>query len=107
MDGIAQSVEFRTSGSTGCSKTIVKSAASLAADVEMLHRSFPDLFGAKPYLLTTILPEHMFGTLWRVRLPALAGCEVHDATIVSVEELAAAARGREKTLLVTTPSFLE
>ena len=107
MDANVQMIEFQTSGSTGCAKTIVKTVASITADVEMLHQAFPDLFGPKPYVLTTIRPEHMFGTLWRMRLPELAGCEVHPETIVSVEELAAAARGREKTLLVTTPSFLE
>lgn len=107
MDKVSEIVEFHTSGSTGCAKTIVKSMASIEADVRMLHGAFPDLFGPRPYLLATIREEHMFGTLWRKRLPELAGCETYAGTVVSVEELAAAARGHEKTLLVTTPSFLE
>ena len=100
-------VEFRTSGSTGGAKTIVKQVAQLEADVEMLAGTFSDIFSLRPYFLTTIRPEHMFGTLWRQMLPGRIGCEVHPGTVVSVEELAAAAEGRGRTVLVTTPSFLE
>ena len=102
-----ENVEFSTSGSTGKAKAIVKTVASLKADAAMLLRSFPDLFDCRPYVLTTIREEHMFGTLWRKLLPSFAGCEVHPETIVSVEELLQAASGKENTLLVTTPSFLE
>ena len=100
-------IGFRTSGSTGSAKVIEKTAASVEADAAMLLKSFPDLFGDRPYVLATIRQEHMFGTLWRKLLPEIAGCEVYDGTIVSAEELTAAAAGRGKTLLVTTPSFLE
>ena len=62
-------VEFRTSGSTGGAKTIVKQVAQLEADVEMLAGAFSDIFSSRPYFLTTIRPEHMFGTLWRQMLP--------------------------------------
>lgn len=100
-------VEFSTSGSTGRAKSVFKSKASLDADAAMLAGAFPDLFADKPFVLATIREEHMFGALWRVRVPRFASCEVHPATVVSVEELVSAASGRGKVLLLTTPSFLE
>lgn len=105
--GEVMSVAFSTSGSTGVSKTILKSAISLDADASMLVKSLPDLFDTKPYVVTTIRSEHMYGALWKVRVPLFAGCLVHEETILSVEELLFASQNKEKILLVTTPSFLE
>lgn len=106
MSGIP-AMEFKTSGSTGRPKSVFRTLASLDADAAMLVRSLPDLFAAKPYVLATIREEHMFGALWRMRVPALAGCEIRPGVIVSVEELLDAAQGHDAVLLLTTPSFLE
>jgi hypothetical protein len=106
MSGVP-AMEFKTSGSTGRPKSVFKTLASLDADAAMLVRSLPDLFAAKPYILATIREEHMFGALWRMRVPALAGCEIRPGVIVSVEELLDAAQGHDAVLLLTTPSFLE
>ena len=104
---VAETVEFMTSGSTGGAKKIVKTCRSLDLDAEMLVKSLPELFASRPYVVATIRREHMFGALWRARVPAIAGCEVHPETVISVEQLVAAAEGHEKLLLLTTPSFLE
>lgn len=102
-----KSIRFHTSGSTGASKTIVKSVSSLDADAAMLVESLPNLFDSKPYVITTIRSEHLYGALWKERAPLIAGCLVHKETLLSVEELLAASQDKERVLLVTTPSFLE
>ena len=74
------SVVFHTSGSTSQPKTIVKTFESLAKEVAFhrawLHPSPDTVF------LSTIEPDHMYGTLWRVMLPAAAGCRVDPEIIL-------------------------
>lgn len=100
-------VVFLTSGSTGESKRIVRTEESLASDAALLVSSFPEFWKSKPVLIASVRPEHMYGALWRVRAPGLAGCAVEPAVIVSVEELSAYCERHGRVLFVTTPSFLE
>lgn len=100
-------VVFRTSGSTGSAKQIVRSEAALQADAAALVVAFPEVWGGAPLVVASVPADHMYGALWRVRAPAAAGCAVHSATVLSVEELAAACQGAGRVVFVTTPSFLE
>ena len=100
-------VAFRTSGSTGRAKEILRTEETLAADARAIAAAFPEVWGAVRRVVATIPEDHMFGALWRVRAPAAAGCAVHPGTIVSVEGLAAACEGDGQVLFETTPSFLE
>ena len=100
-------VPFATSGSTGDSKRILRSEASLSADALALVSAFSDLWGSCNAVVATIRPEHMYGALWRVRAPAVAKVEVEPAVVVSVEEVVAACARHGRILFVTTPSFLE
>ena len=99
------SVAFHTSGSTSQPKTIVKTFESLAKEVAFhrawLHPSPDTVF------LSTIEPDHMYGTLWRVMLPAAAGCRVDPEIILSPESLVEKMNMAEKVFFVTTPSFLK
>ena len=99
------SVAFHTSGSTSQPKTIVKTFESLAKEVAFhrawLHPSPDTVF------LSTIEPDHMYGTLWRVMLPAAAGCRVDPEIILSPESLVEKMRAAWKVFFVTTPSFLK
>ena len=99
------SVSFHTSGSTSQPKTIVKTFESLAKEVAF-HRAWlhpsPDLV-----FLSTIEPDHMYGTLWRVMLPAASGCRVDPEIILSPESLVEKMSRAEKVFFVTTPSFLK
>jgi len=98
---------FHTSGSTAKPKRIVKPFATLAREVTYHHRHLPMLQGArKPVFLATIEPEHMYGQLWRVLLPQVAGCDVDPEIIREPEVLFAKMRAAETVFLVTTPSFL-
>lgn len=99
------SVAFHTSGSTAKPKVIVKTFESLAKEVAFhrawLHPSSDTVF------LATIEPDHMYGTLWRVMLPAAVGCRVDPEIILSPESLIAKMNTAEKVFFVTTPSFLK
>ncbi len=99
------SVAFHTSGSTSQPKTIVKTFESLAKEVAF-HRARLKI---KPgtVFLSTIEPDHMYGTLWRVMLPSAAGCPVDPEIILSPESLIAKMNAAEKVFFVTTPSFLK
>lgn len=100
-------VVFRTSGSTGSAKQIIRSEAALQADAAALVAAFPEVWGGVPLVVASVPADHMYGALWRVRAPAAAGCAVHSATVLSEEELAAACQGAGRVVFVTTPSFLE
>lgn len=100
-------VSFWTSGSSGAAKGIVRTEASLQADAAALVAEFPMIWGGRPAVVTSIPADHMYGALWRVRAPALAGCAVDSETVLSAEGLVAARARYGKFLFVTTPSFLE
>lgn len=99
------SVAFRTSGSTSVPKTIVKTFESLAREVAF-HR---DRLSIPPgtLFLSTIEPDHMYGTLWRVMLPVAAGCDVDPEIIRAPEALLEKMRAAGRVFFVTTPSFLK
>ena len=99
------SVTFRTSGSTSKPKKIVKTFASLAKEVAF-HRARLALDPGTVFL-STIEPDHMYGTLWRVMLPAAAGCQVDPEVILTPEALIEKMAGAKKVFFVTTPSFLK
>lgn len=105
-------VVFHTSGSTGKSKTIVKSFANLAKEVAFHRRWYRErlpreLASADILFLGTIQWDHMYGTLWMKMLPKAMGARVSEAVIASPEELIAAMTSAKRVFLVTTPSFLE
>jgi len=98
---------FHTSGSTGKSKTIVKTFESLAREVAM-HRSFYRSAGIKDVrFIATVDPRHMYGMLWRVMLPKAMGCSCDPEVVLSPESLLAKMREGGRVFLVTTPSFLD
>ena len=99
------SVTFCTSGSTAKPKKIVKTFASLAKEVAF-HRSRLAL-DPETVFLSTVEPDHMYGTLWRVMLPAAAKCRVDPEIILTPEALIEKMAGAKKVFFVTTPSFLK
>ncbi len=101
-------VLFRTSGTSGAAKEIPRSEASLQADAEGLVREFPEVWGERGVtVVSSVREEHMYGALWRVRAPKIAGLEVDPAIVTSVEQLLDLATTYKRILFVTTPSFLE
>ena len=101
------SVTFHTSGSTANPKSIVKTFESLAKEVAFHRKRLADVLSQKPVFLSTIEPQHMYGTLWRVMLPKAADCPVDPEVILTPESLIEKMRAAHAVFLVTTPSFLE
>ena len=101
------SVAFHTSGSTASPKPIVKTFESLAKEVAFHRQRLVGVLEQKPVFLSTIEPQHMYGTLWRVMLPRAAGCRVDPEVIITPESLIEKMRAARSVFLVTTPSFLE
>ena len=99
------SVAFRTSGSTSCPKTIVKTFESLAKEVAF-HRSRLHIEPGTVFL-STIETDHMYGMLWRVMLPAAVKCRVDPEVILTPESLIEKMNAAQKVFFVTTPSFLK
>lgn len=99
------SVVFHTSGSTSAPKKIVKTFESLAKEVSF-HRSRLKI-DAETAFLATVEPDHMYGTLWRVMLPAAVGSPVDPDVILTPEALVEKMNAAKRVFLVTTPSFLK
>lgn len=104
-------VVFHTSGSTGRSKTIVKTFESLAKEVAMHRAFFFQRFGVKAAaglkFIGTVQWNHMYGKLWMDMLPKALGASADPDVIRTPEELVAKMKDAGKVVLVTTPSFLE
>ncbi len=104
-------VVFHTSGSTGNSKTIVKTFESLAKEVALHRAHYHEKFGTEACrrltFLGTVQWDHMYGKLWMDLLPKSMGAKADRDVIRTPEELLAKMRSAEKVVLVTTPSFLE
>jgi len=98
---------FRTSGSTGASKTIVKPFETLAREVAMHRDGYRGRLPDGTVVLATVDPSHMFGRLWRVMLPKALGIPCDDEIIMSPESLLAKMSAAKHVFLVTTPSFLD
>ena len=104
---------FHTSGSTSVPKKIVKTFPTLAKEVAFhLARLreegvLPPPGEKGPVFLSTVEPDHMYGLLWRKMLPKAAGCAVDEEIIRTPESLVAKMKEAEKTVVITTPSFLE
>lgn len=104
-------VVFHTSGSTGNSKTIIKTFESLAKEVSFHREYYYGKFGKDAcsdlVFLGTIQWDHMYGKLWMDMLPKSMGVRADRDVIRTPEELIAKMRAAGKVVLVTTPSFLE
>ena len=104
-------VVFHTSGSTGSSKTIVKTFESLAKEVAVHRRHYVEKFGAEAtrefVFLGTVHWDHMYGKLWMDILPKALGAKADPDVIRTPEELIAKMNAAKRVVLVTTPSFLD
>ena len=107
------SVIFKTSGSTGKSKEIVKTFYSLAKETAAHRKMLRALLAEKSVnagdvtAIATIDSNHMFGQLWRKMIPEACGFKIFPERILTPEQLADAMERSTRVFLATTPSFLE
>ena len=99
-------VTFRTSGSTGDPKVVVRDVQAMHADAAMLARTFGAAFSKAERFVSSVARDHFYGALWLGMLPVELGVPVADTTVTSVEDMETASAGGS-FVFVTTPSFLE
>ena len=102
---------FRTSGSTGRSKTVVKTFESLAKEVAMHRDFYARRFGAQEarglVFIGTVAWDHMYGRLWMDMLPKALGAKADPDVVRTPEELLSKMSSAGRVVLVTTPTFLD
>lgn len=102
-------VVFHTSGSTGKSKTIVKTFETLAKEVALHRAYYRARFGAFDGIsfVGTVQWNHMLGKLWMDLLPKAMGVPADPEVVMAPEVLVAKMQAVKKVFLITTPSFLD
>jgi len=76
--GTSAKLTFRTSGSTGDPKRVVITAHLLDQEAAALNSMLALKGRPVRRVLSTIAPQHLYGTIWSVVLPKHLGCEVID-----------------------------
>jgi acyl-CoA synthetase (AMP-forming)/AMP-acid ligase II/3-hydroxymyristoyl/3-hydroxydecanoyl-(acyl carrier protein) dehydratase len=94
-----------TSGSTGAAQAIPKKLSQLTLEV----RTLETLFGAQLQsadIVATVSHQHIYGLLFKVLWPLMAGRAIHAQSISYPEELAALL-GQRDCVLVSSPAHLK
>lgn len=100
-------VTVQTSGSTGAPRDVDKTAAQLLGEAAVLQGldGSPGGLGSGA-VLSTVPPMHIYGLLFGVLLPLVAGVPFVRETPLHPEAVAATARETGATVLVGTPAHL-
>jgi len=93
-----------TSGTTGDHQACAKSAGQLLGEARVLGQTF-DISGAER-VLATVPPHHIYGLLFGILMPLLAGASFIRDTPFHAETVAATARRGGATILVSVPVHL-
>ncbi len=94
---------LHTSGSTGDALAVRKGAGQLLGEARALVQAF-DLAGAR--IAPTVPAHHIYGLLWGVLVPLLAGGAFLRETPLHAETVAAALRRHGLDVLVSAPAHL-
>ncbi len=93
-------VHFKTSGSSGNQKEVLKSLENLIAEAKDLEAQFPQIQGLE--FISTTTMNHLFGFTFHLML-ALNSKNIINTDIVSIPENI----NIENACLISTPSFIE
>jgi acyl-coenzyme A synthetase/AMP-(fatty) acid ligase len=107
IDAIADDRPFTTiftSGSTGEPKPIPKLARQLLGEAKLLVDTFAIVPGLR--VLSTVPPHHIYGLLFGVLVPLVAGATIVTAAPLLPEEVAAAVARHRVDVLVAAPVHL-
>ena len=94
-----------TSGSTGVPQAIPKKLCQLSREVANLETQFGELLGAVD-VIATVSHQHIYGLLFNVLWPLMAGRAIQARSVSFPPELAAALAERD-SLLVSSPAHLK
>jgi len=104
LPGDAAMVEFYTSGSSGAPKSVPKAFAQLRLEVEALERQWGALLG-DAVMAGTVPHYHLYGVLFRVLWPLLAGRAFLSPMCLQPAALRVAAAHGD-CAVVSSPAFL-
>ncbi len=93
-----------TSGTTGEHQACSKTAAQLLGEAAVLGQTFG--ITGDDRVLATVPPHHIYGLLFGILMPLLAGASFNRDTPFHAETIAAAARRGGATILVSVPVHL-
>ncbi|MBR6412547.1 MAG: acyl-CoA synthetase [Alphaproteobacteria bacterium] len=99
-------ISFFTSGSTGKPKQIRKNFDTLVAEVQLHSQMQKSVIAQNPTLIATIMPNHMYGMLWRFLFPLCNFLTQDLDTVISPEEIQNKQKLYPHILLATTPTFM-
>lgn len=94
-----------TSGTSGAAQAIPKKLAQLAAEVATLETKFGALLGDAD-IVATVSHQHIYGLLFKVLWPLVAGRAIHAAGFPFFEGLSTALAQRD-SVLVSSPALLK
>ena len=98
---------FFTSGSTSKPKSISKRFSTLASEVKLLSQIQNNVWRQKPVVLSSAMPNHIYGMFWRFLVPLCCGLLQDLDTLLFPEEICAKQRKYDCVAFVTTPSFMK
>ncbi len=94
-----------TSGTTGAAQAIPKKLGQMSREVATLERQFGKLLGSAE-IVATVSHQHIYGLLFRVLWPLVAGRPLHARSYPFFEELTPVLSTRE-CVLVSSPAHLQ
>ena len=102
-----RTISFFTSGSTSAPKCIDKTLSSLLFEVKMHSESLSKILDCNPTVISTIVPFHMYGMLWRFLFSFCNLLRQDLSTIFYPEELVHKQNVYEKLIFISTPAFMD
>ena len=106
FDRDAAWVEFRTSGTTGDGRPVVKALRHLEDEVVALEERLGSSCTPGLQVFSTASHQHIYGLLFRVLWPLAAGRAFQRETLLHTQELLPRIAASREAALVTTPVHL-
>lgn len=107
LDRDAPLLEFRTSGTTGDARPVVKALRHLEDEVVALEERFGADLPRAARIFATASHQHIYGLLFRVFWPLASGRPFQAETLLHQQELLPRVAAAECAGLVTTPVHLK
>jgi len=106
LDRDAPLIEFRTSGTTGDGRPVVKALRHLEDEVVALEARFGAALPRAAKIFATASHQHIYGLLFRVLWPLASGRPFQAETLLHHQELLPRIAAAGRAGLVTTPVHL-
>jgi hypothetical protein len=107
LNRAAPLIEFRTSGTTGDGRPVVKALRHLEDEVVALETRFGAALPLAAKIFATASHQHIYGLLFRVLWPLASGRPFQAETLLHQQELLPRIAAAECAGLVTTPIHLK